>query len=203
MTEAVAKWHRGGIRVIMTTGDYGLTAESIARRIGIIRGDLRGYWRAAGQAVVAARIQYEGADRRLPDYERLLVGGASTLRGTRVGALIGDRALGASAELRVPITSPLSFARFGATAFFDMARAYDVGQRSGDVRWSRGTGAGVFMIFPFVKLNFHFAHSLDGNGNRLHVSSGFTPSRSSRAFPEVRGRGGPRPHEPKPSNDPQ
>ena len=36
-TEAVQKCHQAGIRVIMITGDYGLTAESIARNIGIIR----------------------------------------------------------------------------------------------------------------------------------------------------------------------
>jgi len=36
VAEAVEKCHRAGIRVIMVTGDYGLTAESIARRIGII-----------------------------------------------------------------------------------------------------------------------------------------------------------------------
>jgi magnesium-transporting ATPase (P-type) len=34
---AVMKCHQAGIRIIMITGDYGLTAESIARRIGIIR----------------------------------------------------------------------------------------------------------------------------------------------------------------------
>jgi Ca2+-transporting ATPase len=38
VAEAVAKCHRAGIRIIMITGDYALTAESIARRIGIIRG---------------------------------------------------------------------------------------------------------------------------------------------------------------------
>jgi magnesium-transporting ATPase (P-type) len=38
VAEAVATCHRAGIRIIMVTGDYGLTAESIARRIGIIRG---------------------------------------------------------------------------------------------------------------------------------------------------------------------
>ncbi len=37
VAEAVKKCHRAGIRVIMITGDYGLTAESIAHRISIIR----------------------------------------------------------------------------------------------------------------------------------------------------------------------
>ena len=37
VAEAVAKCHRAGIRLLMITGDYGLTAESIAHRIGIIR----------------------------------------------------------------------------------------------------------------------------------------------------------------------
>ncbi len=39
VSQAVAKCHHAGIRIIMITGDYGLTAESIARRIGIIQGD--------------------------------------------------------------------------------------------------------------------------------------------------------------------
>lgn len=37
VAEAVAQCHRAGIRIIMLTGDYGLTAESIARRLGIVR----------------------------------------------------------------------------------------------------------------------------------------------------------------------
>jgi magnesium-transporting ATPase (P-type) len=36
---AVEECYHSGIRIIMVTGDYGLTAESIARRIGIVRGD--------------------------------------------------------------------------------------------------------------------------------------------------------------------
>lgn len=37
VVDAVEKCHRAGIRIIMITGDYGLTAESVARKIGIIR----------------------------------------------------------------------------------------------------------------------------------------------------------------------
>ncbi|MDE4542198.1 cation-transporting P-type ATPase [Thermoanaerobacterium sp. R66] len=35
---AVKQAHKAGIKIIMITGDYGLTAESIARRIGIVKG---------------------------------------------------------------------------------------------------------------------------------------------------------------------
>lgn len=38
---AVRLAQRAGIRIIMITGDYGLTAESIARKIGIVKGDVR------------------------------------------------------------------------------------------------------------------------------------------------------------------
>lgn len=37
VAEAVQRCFRAGIRVLMITGDYGLTAESIARRVGIVR----------------------------------------------------------------------------------------------------------------------------------------------------------------------
>ena len=37
VSEAMEKCHNAGIRIVMITGDYGLTAESIARRVGIIR----------------------------------------------------------------------------------------------------------------------------------------------------------------------
>jgi len=37
ITAAVEACHRAGIAIIMVTGDYGLTAEAVARRVGIIR----------------------------------------------------------------------------------------------------------------------------------------------------------------------
>ncbi|WP_075981821.1 cation-translocating P-type ATPase [Bacillus massilinigeriensis] len=39
VADAVAKCHRAGIRIMMITGDYGLTAESIAKRIGVVVGE--------------------------------------------------------------------------------------------------------------------------------------------------------------------
>jgi potassium/sodium efflux P-type ATPase len=39
VASAVEECRRAGIRIIMITGDYGLTAESIARRVGIVRGE--------------------------------------------------------------------------------------------------------------------------------------------------------------------
>ena len=38
VAQAVTAAHRAGIRILMITGDYGLTAEAIARRLGIVRG---------------------------------------------------------------------------------------------------------------------------------------------------------------------
>jgi Ca2+-transporting ATPase len=39
VTAAVETCNRAGVRIVMITGDYGLTAESIARRIGIVRSE--------------------------------------------------------------------------------------------------------------------------------------------------------------------
>ena len=37
VTEAVQRCHEAGIRIVMVTGDYSVTAESIARQLGILR----------------------------------------------------------------------------------------------------------------------------------------------------------------------
>lgn len=38
VAEAIAQCHEAGIAVTMVTGDYGLTAEAIAHRIGLVKG---------------------------------------------------------------------------------------------------------------------------------------------------------------------
>ena len=41
VADAIAKCHQAGIQVTMVTGDYGLTASAIARRIGLVDGKAR------------------------------------------------------------------------------------------------------------------------------------------------------------------
>jgi len=41
VAEAIAQCHQAGIQVTMITGDYGLTAEAIAQRIGLVNGKAR------------------------------------------------------------------------------------------------------------------------------------------------------------------
>lgn len=143
-------------------------------RINRYTADTRGYLRVAGQAVVAGRVQYFNTDAPLPPYERLLLGGSSTLRGFRTGTFDGDRMLVTSAELRVPITSVISGAKLGLTAFVDVAKAVDFGTRLKDGSWHRGVGGGLFLIAPLVKINIDVAHGLETGGTRLHIGSGFS-----------------------------
>jgi outer membrane protein assembly factor BamA len=135
--------------------------------------DARGYVGVVRQAVVAARVQYASADRTLPPYERLLLGGASNLRGFGAGSFDGDRLLVTSAELRVPITSVLSGAKLGVTAFVDAAKALDVGQPLDAAPWHRGAGGGVFLIATIVRINLDVARGLRDGDTRVHLSAGF------------------------------
>lgn len=126
-----------------------------------------------GQSVVAGRVHYATADRRLPLYERWLFGGAANLRGFRPGAFDGDRLLGLSAELRVPITSVMNGVKLGATGFFDAGSVTEAGQPIADGVWHRGVGGGLFLIASLAKINLDVARGLKTGATRIHLSSGF------------------------------
>jgi hypothetical protein len=143
-------------------------------RVNRYTADARGYLRLVGQSVLAGRAQYFTSDATLPPYERLLLGGASNLRGFRAGAFDADRMLVTSAEVRVPITSVISGAKLGLMAFMDAARATDFGASLKDADWRRGAGGGIFIIAPMVSITLHVAHGLDGGGTRVHLASGFS-----------------------------
>jgi hypothetical protein len=154
----------------------GWTALSVDRldRINRYTADARAYLRVVRQNVVAVRALYATSDAPLPIYERLLVGGSSSLRGFDTGAFDGDKILVTSAELRMPITSVISGAKLGLTIFTDAAKAADYGNKLGDVEWRRGAGAGLFLIASVVRINFDVSHGFDGGGTRAHLSSGFS-----------------------------
>jgi outer membrane protein assembly factor BamA len=144
-----------------------------ASKINRYNADARGYLRLIGQSVLAARLQYYTTDATLPPYERLLLGGASNLRGFRAGAFDGDRMAITSGELRVPITSVLHGAKLGVTVFIDAAKAVDFGARLRDAEWHRGAGGGLFLIAPLVRLNLDVAHGFSG-GTRVNIGTGFS-----------------------------
>jgi outer membrane protein insertion porin family len=148
--------------------------RSVEDRVNRYAADGRGYLRVRGQTVLAARAVYTTADRPLPAYERLLLGGSSSVRGFETGAFDGDRTLAASIELRHPVTSVLSGSKLGVNLFFDAGRAWDAGGRFEDAAWRRGAGAGLFLIASVVRINLDVAHGFRTGDTRVHLSSGFT-----------------------------
>jgi hypothetical protein len=160
--------------VYVGTGWTGLHVKRLDQPINQWTTDVRGYVGVIRQAVLAGRVQYTTSDQSLPDYERLLLGGASNLRGFGTGTYVGDRLFTTSAELRIPITSVLSGAKLGVTAFMDAGKVWDVGQTMADATWHRGVGGGVFLIATIVRINLDVAHGLRDGDTRVHLSSGFS-----------------------------
>jgi outer membrane protein assembly factor BamA len=160
--------------VFVSTGWTGMDFRSVPDRINRYTSDARGYLRVYRQVVVAARAQYVTADATLPPYERLLLGGPSSVRGFGTGAFDGDRTLVSSAELRAPFTSVLNGAKLGFTVFMDAGKIWNVGQTLDDVEWKRGVGGGLFLIAPLVRINLDIAHGLKTGDTRVQLSSGFT-----------------------------
>jgi outer membrane protein assembly factor BamA len=136
------------------------------------RADVRAYQPLAGQWVLALRGRIDRADRPLPPYERLLLGGGSTLRGYRTGSFDGDALATGSVEVRVPLTSPLGVGRMGVTAFFDAGAVWNVGERIGDARFHQGAGGGWFFNGPFINIGADLARNFDTGSHRVHLTFG-------------------------------
>ena len=133
--------------------------------------DAQAFKGVGGQAVLAARVLYEGASAPLPPYERSLLGGAGTLRGWKFGARAGDRLLAASVELRLPINSPVAAGRTGLRLFYDTAAVWNAGFARGPML--EGVGVGVFLSIPvFGTVQFDVGHDLRG-GVVAHTAAGF------------------------------
>ena len=133
--------------------------------------DTRGYLGLIGGSVLVLRAARADASRALPQYEQFLIGGFSSLRGFRAGYDAGDTLVLGSAELRIPLTSPVSFGRVGATLFVDTGAVHAAEERLHDVRFRTGVGAGLFFNAAIFNLNLDVARGLD-RGWRVHVATG-------------------------------
>ena len=136
--------------------------------------DVRGYVGVFRQIVFAVRGLSVTTDAILPPYERLLLGGAANLRGYDAGFKANDNLAALSAELRIPVTSPLSIGRFGVKAFVDVGTAYETGQKLKDQKHlDRGIGAGAYFHLTVLSLSLDVARSREGN-TRFHFGLGVT-----------------------------
>ena len=138
-----------------------------------MRLDARGYVGLFGQQVLVARVLGEDVDRPAPLYLRSLLGGWSNLRGFEAGFRTGDTLLATSLEWRMPITSPLSFAKMGVSAFVDWGTAYDHGQQLRDQKWDQGAGGAVWFTVAAFRMSVGVAHG-KGSGTRVNFGGGLT-----------------------------
>ncbi len=157
--------------VVAHAGWQWLDRAGSARVVTQPQADVRGFVGLSGQTVLGLRVLYQGASGPLPGYAQPLLGGLASVRGHRFGHRAGDRLAAASAELRFPVSSPLSFGRAGVRVFFDTGAVYGAGDDIYRTRFSQGAGAGVFLNAAFINLQADVAHDLDGRF-RLHFGTG-------------------------------
>jgi outer membrane protein assembly factor BamA len=135
--------------------------------------DARGYIGVGGSLVLALRAQLVKADSSLPSAEQSLLGGSDSVRGYRTGHRAGDNLFATSAELRIPLNSPLTFGRIGLKAFVDAGTAWNTGARYDDEPFDRGIGGGIYMgAGPFI-IDLDIAKPRTGNV-RAHFGMGVT-----------------------------
>jgi outer membrane protein assembly factor BamA len=134
-------------------------------------GDLRGYVGIGGARVLALRAQFSHANAALPPSEQALLGGSGSLRGYRTGYRVGDSLAALSAEVRVPLTSPLRIGRFGVKGFVDTGTTWPSGARLADQQFDHGIGAGVYAGIAVFMIDVDVAWPESGSP-RAHVGMG-------------------------------
>ncbi len=134
--------------------------------------DARGYLGLVRQTVLAVRAQSVTASRALPPFEQQLLGGMASLRGYDVGSEVGDNLAAISAELLMPITSPLSLARLGVKLFADTGTVYGAGTSLEDQRFRWGYGVGAFINATVFTLGVDVGWREGGGTPNAHVQLG-------------------------------
>jgi hypothetical protein len=182
--------HAGGDVVVDTRIDPGLPRNAVylkagwehlrfnkdssapipQRRVNRTELDARGYVGLYRQNVLAVRAQRVDSDRPLPSYLQPLLGGMANLRGFSAGSAAGDTLVAASAELIVPLTSPLNVGKIGVSAFVDYGTVYPNAERFADQTLKRGVGGSVWFTAAVFRMNVAVAHGR-GSSTRVHVGA--------------------------------
>ena len=135
--------------------------------------DLRGYVGLFRGSVLALRAQTVRASAALPPSEQTLLGGSESLRGYRAGYRAGDDVAATSAEVRVPLTSPLSIGRFGAKVFLDAGATSPAGMPLAKQQFEHGAGAGIYFGAAALTAGLDVAWPERGRA-RWHFGLGLT-----------------------------
>lgn len=135
------------------------------------RTDVRGYLGLVGQTVLVVRAQHDWAADALPPFERALLGGTASLRGFELGFRDGDRLAAGSAELRLPISSPLSVGRAGFAVFADAGTTWSADESFDWATFDRGYGGGFFLSALMLSARIDVAHGAN-SGTRAHFTLG-------------------------------
>lgn len=133
--------------------------------------DGRAYLGLFGQNVLVVRALRIDSDQPLPVYLQPMLGGLANLRGFKTGTAIGDTLTAGSAEVRMPLTSPLNIGKIGVSLFADAGAVYDKGQRFADQPLRHGYGVSLWLSAAFVRLNVAIAHGV-GSSTRAQVGGG-------------------------------
>ena len=145
---------------------FNLDARAVAR--SEIEG--RGYVGLLGQTVLALRALRSDASGALPLYLQPLLGGMANLRGFEAGHAAGDTLVATSAELFVPLTSPLDTAKIGVSVFADAGTVYADGERLADQTLRQGYGGSVWLTAAVLRMTLAVAH---GRGASTRAHFGF------------------------------
>jgi outer membrane protein assembly factor BamA len=147
-----------------------------ARRATRWTTEARGYVGLLGSSVLALRATSVRSSDPLPAYEQALLGGVPTLRGHEFGYAIGDDLAALSAELRVPLTSPVYMGRFGIKGFLDAGTVYPAGEKLSEQIFARGVGGGAFITWTVIRMGLDVAWPITGPSHkpRWHFGLGVT-----------------------------
>jgi outer membrane protein assembly factor BamA len=132
----------------------------------------QGYFGFVGQTVVMIRALREDANRLQPRYLQSILGGWTTLRGFPAGSYTGDTLLSGSVELRLPISSPQAFIKWGLNGFVDNGTIYRADQSFSGAAFHTGAGGGVWFAAARIQFSVAVAHGLGGHGNHVNFDGG-------------------------------